>query len=237
MPLSFLTSAGSATDLTTYTFSDQTFGTASSDRYIVLTINSRDAGENNPQVSSVTIGGVSASIVVQDVNQATNANISAIAIAAVPTGETGDVVITFNTEVLRCVIALYKVTELYQTTPSDTDSSTASSPSVSLDIPAKGFSIATACTASDSGTFSWTGLTENHDSIVEFLTASSASSEFISQQSGLTITATPNTSSNQVGVFASWRFIPRTPVVSRSGVSSRSVISSRTTITSRNSIT
>lgn len=198
----FLQAANITTDLTTYTFAAQNFGAAAADRYLVVVIQSRKGGASTT-ITGVTIGGITATEVVQRTNNVTNTDVAGIFIAAVPTGTSGDVVITFGAGMARCGISLFRGTGM-NPTPYDTDSSVASDPTCTLNIPADGAAVAGGITAASSSA-AWTGLTERSDAVIEtFITATSASDEGMSLESNRTITIDFGTSSETVGVFASF---------------------------------
>lgn len=202
MTISFLQATTDTTDTNAYTFASQNLGTAASDRYIIVVAVARKGGASTT-LSSVTIGGVSATIVKQVTNNVSNTDVAGIAIAAVPTGTTGDIVVTWGASMVRCAIMAYRATGI-NATAYDSDSSTSGNPSVSLDIPASGFAIGGGLTAA-STTTSWTGLTEDTDGTLEsFVTYSSAHDEFPSGETGRTITMTFGSSTESAGVFASW---------------------------------
>lgn len=209
MALAFLQEAHSTSDLTTYTFSAQALGAASADRYIIVTAAGRKAGASTT-ISSITVGGVTATIVVQRTNTITNTAVSGIAIAAVPTGTTGDVVVTFGAGMARCGIALWAVTGLASDTPTDTDSSVATAPTVNLDVVAGGFAIGCAYdSASVGASATWAGITEQYDNQINdggvVNTWTGASDTFVSVQTGLTMTATFTGSPAEcTGSFAAW---------------------------------
>lgn len=222
--VSFLQQAENTTAQTTYTFSSQSLGAADAGRYIVVCIAARAGGETDGAVSALTIGGVSATITAQIPNNGgANTNLSAIAIAAVPTGTTGDIVVTLNFNHLRCSVAAYRVLGIDGVTAFDSATSTDTDPTASLDIPAGGIAIAGSISAAaDSAT--WTGLTENFDDNFQaFATHSGASAAFEDEQTDLTITCNWSTSSVPAGVFASWA----------AAVSGRTLASSRTLATGR----
>lgn len=206
--LTFLQSTSSATDASEYTFSSQNLGDAAADRYIIVAVGSRDSGTTSQSISSVTVGGVSATIVVQQRNSATNTDVAGLAIAAVPNGTTGDVIVTFSETMLRCSIALYRATGLSSATPTDNGSSTATAPTYAIDVLAGGFAIGTANSGVNSGTATWTNLTEDYDALVtgEYLNYTGASDTFETEQTNLAVTCTFTSSTNPVGVFASWAF-------------------------------
>lgn len=223
MALSYLQQASSTSDLNSYTFSSQNLGAASADRYIIVSIQTRDSGTGAKTINSVTVGGVSATITVQKqgVDAATNSTVAGLAIALVPSGTTGDVVVTFSEVVLRCSIALYAATGLTSATPTDTGSSNASNPTYDIDVAAGGFAIGAISDANGTSVV-WTGITENFDTTVEtFLLVSGAAATFATQQTNLTLTATiTGTADNPAGVFASWQ---QSAVKKVSGVSRVSI--------------
>jgi hypothetical protein len=169
--LQFLQSASDNANLSTYTFASQNLGTAASDRFIIVCYQSRTGGANG--IGSVTIGGVSAALT-RDANTGGPANVAGIAIAKVPSGTTGDVIVVFSATAARCAIQVYRATGINQTAI-DTDGSTASNPSVTVDTAAGGIVIGSFVGAGLT-TCSWTGLSEDSDFQVEFqITVSSAS--------------------------------------------------------------
>jgi hypothetical protein len=121
---SFIDTRNSTADLTTYTFSSAPLGEAASGRYILLAITARAAASRT--ISSVMIGGQSAAI---EAYQFFGTELTAFAIAAVPSGATGDIVVTFSAGAVNCSVAIYRLTGLQSTTPTDTELLTGSSTS------------------------------------------------------------------------------------------------------------
>ncbi len=207
MAATFIQARTDTTDTNVYTFSAQSFGPESSDRHIIVTVVSRKSGASTT-ISGITIGGVTATIVRQVTNTVTNTDVAGIAIASVPTGATGDIVVTFGATMVRCAIGVYIARNLTSITSSDNDSSTAADPTVTLDIPADGFAIGVGLTAAASSA-AWTGLNENFDSTLEsFVTYTGAMKNFPAEATGETITIDFGSSTESVGVFASWSFEP-----------------------------
>jgi len=100
----FRASAVDAADLTTYTFSSQPIGTASGTRRVVVSI-----GTNSTRtISSVTIGGVSATV--NATNTLSGTAHVALASAVVPTGTTADVVVTLDAAGLGMGIGVWTLT-------------------------------------------------------------------------------------------------------------------------------
>jgi hypothetical protein len=141
----------------TWTRSSVTFGLPHPERYIIAVIHAYDGAVDDSTVNvAVTIGGVSAYIPAQSFRgysftvsgysgsvtfNLTRGNI--VAIAKVPTGETGNVVTTltnFSGTMDRYSLALYRVLGLSSTT--ETASTTvAVGNSITMNVPTNGFGI------------------------------------------------------------------------------------------------
>lgn len=200
----FLQSANNNTSQTIYTYSAQNLGTVSSDRHIVLVFACRASGTTALTVTA-TIAGVSAtSVVTQAASAAGNLNRVAMFIAAVPTGASGDIVVTCSRSALRSLIAAYSVTGISSATASATATSTAQPANGVITIPADGIAIAGAINANGTA-YTWTNLTERSDDVVNTnFFMSTASDAFATLQTSLSITASPVISTDPAAVFAAW---------------------------------
>lgn len=184
--LSYLAGTEDATDQTTYTFAAQSFGAAAADRHIAVAISTRANAARS--ISSVTIGGVAATPAFVANNAASGADMAAIYVANVPTGATGSVVVVMSAAMVRCAIAVYRMTGLNSATPVDTAgvAVTSAAPSVNLDVVAGGPVIG-ALKAAVSST--WSYLTENFDA---------ASTEASGDAASFASVLAPSTVLNQV---------------------------------------
>lgn len=184
---SFLQAVWDASDLTTYTHASQNFGSASADRFIVAVVTGRAGGART--ISSVTIGGVTATEAIQHADSGNNVGIY---YAAVPSGTSGDVVVVWSAGMVRCGVGLWAVTGGLNTVY-DVDYDTASNagpdyvPDVSLTGVDGGFIVA-AVMSSPTPTYSWTNATERYDAAVETGAHSGADATTVG---ATTITATP----------------------------------------------
>lgn len=145
---------------TTITYSARAFGAADANRVIAVYIGARMVTANT--ISSVTIGGVSASVATGTVQQQGGANgvNSAIYYASVPTGTTGDVVVTYGAAAARTGISIYSVITSTPTPSTGTGQNAASgNPSYALDVPAGGGGLAGVSQSSASGATTWAGST------------------------------------------------------------------------------
>jgi hypothetical protein len=183
------------TDLTTYTFSARALGVAESTRRIAVGITS-NISTNGRTISSVTIGGVSASeVVFARSDNGPASTLAAIWMAEVPTGTTGDVVVTFSAAMGYCTIDIYRLLNASATayhTATDI-TATANALSESLNLIANGAAIGVFINGGTTAvrTTTWTNITEQTDrSLTEFnLSASTAANTTATTQT-LTISAT-----------------------------------------------
>lgn len=201
--LELLQSAVNTANQQVYTFSSQNLGTASSDRYIIVSVLGRDSGTGGTSVTAVSVAGVSADLVVNRSNNAVNSSVAALYIAAVPSGTSGDIVITFNTTMVNAAYIAYRATGI-EVLSVDSDSSVADDPSVNLDVPVGGFAIGSGVSVSASA--GWSGLVEDVDVLLEGAAIyTGANDEFPSGASGQSIMIDfAGTPVDSVGVFASW---------------------------------
>ena len=179
-------------DQTTYTFSNQSLGAAAPDRRVVVAIGS--SANASRSISTVTVAGISASAVVTSINTAFGADLSALWIADVATGTTGNVVITFSAAMQRCAMATYRLVGARSGTAHQTASDitpVSNQLSSVIDIPERGAAIGAAWgrgTGANSAT--WAGLTENVENAPEGNSFSAASLQTAAAQSGLSVTTT-----------------------------------------------
>ena len=161
MPLSLF--AGGAGQLGTagpsYTFTSLSIGTADASRKVYVCVGTRRAAGG--AVSSMTIGGVSASAVVS-VSTNSNANSVAIWCAVVPTGTTATVVVTLaGASAAYCSVKCYATTGDH--TVEDFQSGSTGPISLSLAVKANGYLIGAGHGANAGPSATWTGITEDTD--------------------------------------------------------------------------
>ena len=122
------------------TFSNADFGTEAADRYIIVGYSTRN---DSRTINSVTIGGISATILVQ---QGDGNTTTGMAIAAVPTGTSGDVVVTLDGTADAHYLGVWAATGLASATPvatatSSGNGSDAGAQSFTMNTDANGFVI------------------------------------------------------------------------------------------------
>lgn len=207
--ITYLTRDNSVTAGASFTFSSKSLGDVSRDRYIIVGIGTRKGGTTGT-ISSVTVGGITATIITQVANTAGGNNVTeGVAIAHVPTGTTGDVVVTMSEAFLRMGIGMWRATGIASMTPVDFGTSVANDPTYAIDMTANGgFAIGHGY-LTGAGTTAWTGLTEDFD--VNFNANGSHSGahiEFAGTQTNTTILCDFSTGTANAGVFAAWAYAP-----------------------------
>jgi hypothetical protein len=204
--MSFTANAADSSNTDVYTFSAMSLGAAAANRKIIVA--AYGSGGTDRTVSNVTIGGVSDTEIATTISSS-GAIRTYLGIADVPTGTTGDVVVTFSGSYSRAGAAVWRVVDLDSSTAhqTGTDADDANGDlAVSLDVPAGGFAIAAAC-FNDTGAIACGGLTEQFEMELEGGAgdAVGSSDSFVSAQTALSITCNSdqNDSRNSM-VAASW---------------------------------
>jgi hypothetical protein len=169
------------------------FGTAATGRVIVVGIGGI-TGAGVPNIAGVTLGGVTATMQARIQSPSTSNGIE-IWTATVNTGTTGDITLSWSSQVNYRVVGVWSVYSAnptpYATNTSSGDSGSGD-PSATISVPAGGCIIG-ALTAQTSGSISWTNLTEKYqDKLDASSTYTGASDIFSTTQTNRTISATVN---------------------------------------------
>jgi hypothetical protein len=197
--LTFIGSHEDGTNATTYTFSSASLGAAAGDRRIILGVCATQSSEQN--ISSVTIGGVTATKVVET----SGTRKVTILIAHVPSGTTGDIVVTYaGSGSARCGIGVWAATGLTSDTAVDSTTSTASPGSLALTTVVGGFVVAVAQNGEDVSGTTWTDATEQYDIAMETGAQRHTGASDLTTGTSLTITATYASSSTPRAAAAAW---------------------------------
>lgn len=161
MAKNYIGTTTNSAGLTTYTFSSANIGTASSDRLVVVAIHLASSGSRT--ISSVTIGGNSATVNTTTNVGSVNGITTVFAYLNVTTGTTANIVVTASGICLACAIDVYTLTELSSFTPTDSDlASVGANPSVTSTAVVNGYVIASVTSVSGDA-LSWTGPTSDSD--------------------------------------------------------------------------
>lgn len=194
---SFIDSASSGTNATSYTFSSKSFGTAHANRVIVVGVLSYCSGSSHV-IGSVTIGGVSATQIRRSDSDVQG---SAIWAAVVPTGTTGDIVVDGSPDTLDwCAIGWWRMVTgngitSYATAQNRTDP-------IDIDVNTVAGGAVTAVAMSTSGSISWTGPTEQFNTTVESDPYSGAHTYPTTAQTPMNIAA--SVGADGAGTAVSW---------------------------------
>lgn len=100
-----LSNLQAATAASVYTFSSANLGTPSLSRHIIVA-GTMVIGSGSISVTSVTVGGETGTVTVQEVRSTATAFVS---ITKVPSGTTGDIVVTFPTTCDNLAISVFEV--------------------------------------------------------------------------------------------------------------------------------
>ena len=163
---SFLQGSMDNTDATTYTFSSQNLGAADARRWIIVCVTAVTNVARS--ISSVTVAGVSAVQLAVSEGSQVFRHISIWA-AKVPTGTSGNIVVTWSSGVSRCGYAAYRlltdVDPTQQLYASATDNTLSTNTlSLSINRVSNGIVIAAAtCAGTSANSCSWSGVTEDYD--------------------------------------------------------------------------
>ena len=164
--VAFTDSAYDTTNTTSYTFSSMDIGVADDDRYVYACVGSSRLGGGPLSFQTVTIGGVSATLLAasnSDLGPNTNQPY-AIYVAKVSSGTTVDVVVTLNSSPANCAVALYRAVGVGLGYVDLKSSNGSTSPhSVTVDVPANGFILAHGCKNVETNRVTFTGVTEQYD--------------------------------------------------------------------------
>lgn len=216
---SFTDSEIQTANQTIFTFSSMAYGAADDSRIVVVTVS---ACFNNVYgtISSATIGGVSATIICQGDQQdggtsSIDTSMTGIVAAAVPTGTSGDVVITLsrsiNSSGRGVGIGVYRlsgpgVVAADETGTTAVANNCGSGVAIALNENTKedGAVIACSCGNSSLGEEVWTGLTENNRGDAGSTCTSTAGIATTSDESPRTITCTTSSYCRQSGAVAVW---------------------------------
>jgi hypothetical protein len=154
-----------AINSTTKTFTAQGIGTAKTTRYVVVGVTG--TGVSGFSISTLTVQGISATKAVETVGA--TRGFASIWIVAVPTGTTGDVVITWSGTVVRAGIGVWAVYDIASATPTATNSGSVASgsgASNSVNVSANGVNISIAYDNGDNTQPpipTWTGVTQRYN--------------------------------------------------------------------------
>lgn len=186
---SYIGLVSSTSTATNRTFASAGIGSAPPNpgdvRTILLVFAASAAGTSAKTVSSVTVGGVSATKVLETSHAPSDWATLSFWVVDVPDfGSVADIVANWSGSQDRCVCAIYSLTNMSKTLI-DSASGSAATQSLDVNTVANGFAVGGSFT-SNSASISWTGLTSN-------ATAAIDGTERYGFASAATVAATPRT--------------------------------------------
>jgi hypothetical protein len=201
----YMGSDSDASNGTSYTFTGKSLGRSAARKYVVVAVTVRISAGAAGGITAVSVGGNSATQVVQTADQATQPVVGLYIVDySGNANETGNITITTSQASIGCAIAWYSLYNYSSMTAHATSSSTASPISLSYNLPANGMCVAVSGNSTTS-TATWGGTpVENYD--VEYdagVTASGASNSVTAAAAEVT-TCTWTAYNNPKGVAASF---------------------------------
>ena len=203
--VTYVTATHSSATATAYTFSAHNIGTAASDRFVVVGIFGLHNGGGTGTISSVTIGGSTATLLnkLSDYSLIGNWGLYGLTVTS---GTTADIIVTFDRAMEGASIAVWNINGLISVTPTDTQSATATSGAVSvtLNIQSGGVGLAVGGRQSVNTTYTWGGLTEDFDASMDAASDSGSGASLYSAagNSALSVTLTPASAGTHEGLVA-----------------------------------
>jgi len=178
--VTYVTNVSNTANLTTYTLTSVSIGTASSDRYVIVGFGASD-GTSGKTDSSVTIGGVSATKLAGAYYVGGTTRMCALYAALVPTDTTATIAITFSAGMSRLGVSVFSATGLQSVTPRDSATAQGDTSgtllSASLTGPSDGFIVGFVFQQDENANFTWTGITERNDTALEAVAKYSGASD------------------------------------------------------------
>ena len=196
----------SGTDTNSYTFSSADLGTAETGRLVVAAGYATTTSGSDPTLSSATIAGETATIVIQEHNDSTTEGKAFIIAAVVDAGTTGDIVLNFASTMNRAGVQVYSIYGLTSTTAGATNSTTSDGGALNVNTSDDGVVIAVLGQVGGTTT-TWVGVTEDYDDVALEGTVrmTGGSIQVSSASTPLSVSATVGGGSFHTGCSATWR--------------------------------
>lgn len=202
--IEYVTERGSTSNAKTYTFSGTSIGAEAADRVVIVAAAGSSGSARS--ISSVTIGGVTASVAV---TQASTSAIGArcrigLYYLAVASGTTADIVVTFSGTMGHGMIAVFAMTGHTSETPAATGADGSGSTTFDPNCNVVTGDVLISASFSDGTPCAWTNSTEQSDATYES-NLSTAKYTATSTETPRTITAVHTGGNVGCAVSAAWR--------------------------------
>lgn len=156
-----------SSSISTFTYSAQALGAEDATRQIIVAVGGQKGVGGTGIPTSVTVAGVSATQVSGVSADGTNFTMgTSLWVATVPTGTTGDIVVTYPATMSRMSFAAYRMVNGNATpasTGNNSDTVSGTTLTASPTIPASSIFIVAGTTGNTGGTISWTNATEDFE--------------------------------------------------------------------------
>jgi hypothetical protein len=202
--LSFIDAVENSANQTAYTFSGVSIGDADAGREVIVGVAGISSG-GDKAVSTLTIGGVSASLVFAGTNTGSGHG-SEFWRANVPTGTTGDIVVTWGGAMACTGVGIYRM--VGGDTTVENTAENGSNPMVTTISVSAGGAIIGCGFYTSNATYAWTNLTEKYDEQMNGGdgTHTGATDTFVSAQTNRSITCNPSISGAELNmILSSWK--------------------------------
>lgn len=209
---SYTAQASSSSNTSSFTFSSLSFGAADATRILAVTVSVGFNGKLG-SISAVTAGGVSLSkqVGAEGINSGIENFLAEIWSGAVPSGTSGNVVVTLSATTGNnrgCAVTVHRLVGDVQTSASstafeDNDSASAVTYNVNVNTKADGYLVG-GCGGFQATSFAWTGATERMDLSTVNVRHGAASFSTTADQTPRTVSATQSGGYQGAGVAAAW---------------------------------
>ena len=188
---------------TVFTFSGEAIGTASAGRFVIVGAFARGGGS---ATSTITVGGITAVKAVEG-SDPVGGYTWTLHAAAVPSGTTADIIVTWSGTMAHTVICVWEMTNAGSTTAYDTSNDVDNSDPLvtAMDVEAGGAIVGFSGGNAGNGAHTWTGITEDSDfdgNGGDYMTG--ASLEFAAADSSKAVNCAGGLTSRNGMVAAAW---------------------------------
>ena len=206
--LTYLQTASNSTNATSHTYSAQNLGAEGSNRWIVIAISTYHTGVTAVNLTSCTIGGVTATLSDSSESQLSVGLSAHVLRALVPTGTTGDVVLTYASTISATAISLYTMRHDDPNFYISQSSNEVHPLSGNINIVPGGVCVAAGTAAAATDGMTWTGLTENADGSWATENANYTAASLSSASGGSFAVTLSNADSDTDGALAMASYYP-----------------------------
>jgi hypothetical protein len=183
----------SGSELTTYTFASDTYESG----VLLIAAHGKRLGSSAYSISSVSLGGSSATEVIQVSAPGSNRTVVGFYQIPLATSTTGQIAVTFSVAQLRAAIGVFLLPSAYEL-QSQTSTTVDSGNTASLTLGDASTGWYFAASTNNGGETTWGNITEVYDNAVAGNAFTAASGAFVSGSGSLNVTAASSTTFSAV---------------------------------------